>query len=378
MNKVAYFIISDGVGGAEQIVWQTLNSFRNEDNFFLVTNNEMYGYFRELLPAERLLNIGDIYLHTQKKFRWLRYLLNNRFYSIKSVLVKRKTPRILDFLKQHNIRTLHAHLDYAILSALQAKKTDPGLKVIYTVHGAFGLVEDKSLKPDVAIDRIDFKNIDTLVFVARYLQEEYKKAGIPVKKDKVIYNGVEAGNFVAVKREAGEILRILYVGGSKPVKGYDLVVETVKRLAARGTRMKVTVLGPLAPGCDLLKSIQDEQLEPYFELVGFVNPPRHLDYFSSHHVLFMPSRSEAMPMAAIEAVFSNLPVVASRVGGLPEIIADGENGFLCHANAADFSEQLSWLAGNYETFASRTAACNTTVRALFDLGSIRQQLMELY
>ncbi len=48
-------------------------------------------------------------------------------------------------------------------------------------------------------------------------------------------------------------------------------------------------------------------------MIGFVDPPMHLEYFKKADILFMPSRSEAMPIAAIEALFSNLPVVASNV-----------------------------------------------------------------
>ena len=63
MKHIAYILISDGIGGAENIVLQTLHYFKNKDNFFLVLNNEIANDFKGVLPDEKILNIGDIYIH---------------------------------------------------------------------------------------------------------------------------------------------------------------------------------------------------------------------------------------------------------------------------------------------------------------------------
>src|SRR5271157_4135706 len=103
MGKIALYIISDGIGGAEQVVWQALNGLRSYDSFYLITNNEIVSYYANLLPDSKTLNIGNVYIHRNKKYKLIRYLLNNRFYSFKKRIIKSKTNLINNFLLENNI-----------------------------------------------------------------------------------------------------------------------------------------------------------------------------------------------------------------------------------------------------------------------------------
>ena len=302
MNKVAYYIISDGIGGAEQVVWQTLRSFENNPDLFLIINNEIFDYYKNILPINRILNIGDVYIHTKKKYRPIRYLLNNRFYNFRQLIIKKKKKQVVEFCNSNKINILHTHLDYSLISAIQIKKISPEIKLIHTVHGAFGLLNERKLKPDVPILTIDHLKINLLIFVANYLAELYRSCNIPVGKNCVIYNGLEANplfnNQPAIKNK--NTFNILYVGGSKHVKGYDILIETIDKLLEKDfKKFHVTVLGPLNNDCELVKLIQKKSLELYFSLIGFVDPPNHLKYFKENDILFMPSRSEALPMELV-------------------------------------------------------------------------------
>ena len=69
MNKVAVYVISDGIGGAEQVVWQTISALKEQPGIFLIFNNEIADYYSDLLESHRFLNIGNIYPHLNPSFR---------------------------------------------------------------------------------------------------------------------------------------------------------------------------------------------------------------------------------------------------------------------------------------------------------------------
>lgn len=381
MNKVAYYIISDGIGGAEQVVWQTLKSFENNPNLYLILNNEIFSYYKNTISAERILNIGDVYIHTKNKYKSIRYLLNNRFYNFRQLIVKSRTKGITKFCSSNKISIVHTHLDYALISAIQLKKNSPDIKLIHTVHGAFGLLNDDKLKPDVPIKQIDYRKIDLLIFVANYLADLYRSNNIPIGKNCVMYNGLEQNPLYNLQHSESNNsnLKILYVGGSKHVKGYDILVETVEKLLEKKFRnFHITVLGPLNNNCELIQLINKKSLESYFSLIGFVNPPGHLKYFNENNILFMPSRSEALPMAAIEAVFCNLPVIASDVGGISEIILDKKNGQLCEIKSEKFCEAILNHYVKYDQLKFAYTLFNQKHKCNFDMRIIEAKLRERY
>lgn len=381
MNKVAYYIISDGIGGAEQVVWQTLRSFENNPDLFLIINNEIYDYYKNSLPENRILNIGDVYIHNKTKYRSIRYLINNRFYNFRQIIVKKKTKQIAGFCISNKIKTLHTHLDYALISVIQLKKSLPDIKLIHTVHGAFGLLNDTKLKPDVTIKKIDHRKIDLLIFVANYLADLYRSYNIPIGESSVIYNGLEPNPLYSLQysKTNNSKFKILYVGGSKRVKGYDILVETVEKLLEKDfVNFHITVLGPLNYNCELIQLINKKSLESYFSLIGFVKPPDHLRHFNESDILFMPSRSEALPMAAIEAVFCNLPVIASDIGGISEIIKSEKNGLLCEIKSEIFCDAILNLFNQYDQLKHDYTIFNQKNKSNFDIRMIKTKLNEIY
>ena len=69
------------------------------------------------------------------------------------------------FLSRNEIETVHAHMEFALLSALNIKRTFNRIKIFYTVHNAFGFLDDKSLKPQFQISKDEFSFVDMFIFV---------------------------------------------------------------------------------------------------------------------------------------------------------------------------------------------------------------------
>jgi glycosyltransferase involved in cell wall biosynthesis len=382
MNKVAIYLISDGIGGAEQVVRETIKGLSGYNSIFLIVNNEIASFYANLLPDSRCLNIGDIFLHSNKKFRIIRFLLNNRYYSFIPLIILSKSRKIINYLIDNDIEILHSHLDYALYSSLYIKKIKTNIKVFHTVHGAFGLIEDKLLKPLVPLSKIDFSNVDKLIFVSRYNYNLYKSKTIAINDFEIIYNGIDyAKNGVYCRPvKTNKIFEILYVGGSKYVKGFDILVETVDQLSKSNMAVSfhVVVLGHITDNYEFVTMIRQRGLERFFSLIGFVVPPLHLSYFESADMLLMPSRSEAFPIAVIEAISLDLPVIANNVGGIPEIIEHGLNGFLGNNIPQEYCEFIIYLMENYNSFLLKVKNYNMKIKPKFNAINMYKSLLKIY
>lgn len=381
MKKVALYIISDGIGGAEQVVWQTLKQLRGKAEVFLIVNNEIAWYYEKVIDKERIMNIGFVYPHLNRKCSYVRYALNNRYYSVKPFLVRSKTYGILKFIRDRNIEIVHAHLEYALFSSIRLKRKSFGLKLCYTVHSAFGIKDETNYSHQIRIDKEDFTKIDLVVFVSQYVQRLYLENHFPLNKYSVVVNGFSS-NSVNIKRNKVELEKniILYVGGEKGVKGYDLLVQTVSLLVYKYQfdDIVVWVLGNVKTDGLFKKMVKENHLEEKFKFIGFVKPPKHLEYFQNASILFMPSRTEAMPMAAIEAVFCDLPIIATDIGGIPEIVSSQHNGYCSTLDPSTFAYNIQMVLNSYDTFIKKTMVFNTQLKVKFKLESMCNKLLEIY
>lgn len=381
MRKVALYIISDGIGGAEQVVWQTLKQLRDKSDLFLIVNNEIAKYYENVIDKEHILKIGSIYPHLNSKYKFLRYALNNRFFTVKPFLISIKSSGILKYIKKNNIEIIHAHLEYALFSSIKIKHSCIRIKLFYTVHSAFGFKDETNYTCQIKIDRADYSKIDHVVFVSRYVQRLYVENGFPLNKHSVIFNGFSS---LFIEKDEMKILPekhiILFVGGEKEVKGYDLLVETIIRLINQYqfTNFRVKVLGNVSENGSFKRIVNENSLEDKFEFMGFIKQPDHLEYFKQASILFMPSRTEAMPMAAIEAVFCNLPIIATNIGGIPEIVSSRHNGYCSDLDPIDFAFHIHSLLYSYKSFLIETEQYNKQLKVKFNLETVCNKLLETY
>jgi glycosyltransferase involved in cell wall biosynthesis len=85
------------------------------------------------------------------------------------------------------------------------------------------------------------------------------------------------------------------------------------------------------------------QLQSYIDWKGFVEPPEHLEGMKQSDIFVLPSRHEGVANTLMEAIGMGMPIVATKVGGTPELIEDGKNGLLCFVDARDIAEKLRRL-----------------------------------
>lgn len=151
---------------------------------------------------------------------------------------------------------------------------------------------------------------------------------------RVIYNGVDPTPPAHPRAEVRAALGIgaedvvaIQVANLLPVKAHDILVRALARLRDQGVRLMMLVVGdgPERASIEALAAERRIGLDR-LRLLGFrADVP---DLLGAADFFVLPSRMEGLPLAALEAMAQRLPVVTTRVGGIPEVVFDGEHGFL--------------------------------------------------
>ena len=140
---------------------------------------------------------------------------------------------------------------------------------------------------------------------------------------------------------------ILFIGGLRHVKGIDVLIEAFHILSKRLKNLQLRIVGDGEMREELTKRINFLNLGPRVKILGYV--PYHLvkDQLLDASVFVLPSRSEGLPNALLQAMAAGLPIVTTRVGGIPSLIRDGENGLLVTAdNPEELAEAIEKLLMN--------------------------------
>jgi len=129
-------------------------------------------------------------------------------------------------------------------------------------------------------------------------------------------------------------IKLLYVGRVSHEKGLFNLIRALNQLVKNeGLDIELTICGT-GPELSKLKSLSTEHgLDGKILFNGFVNPGEELnDIYEKHHIFILPSISEGTPKVLLEAMAKGMPIIATRVGGIPDLIHDGINGILIDEN----------------------------------------------
>lgn len=171
-------------------------------------------------------------------------------------------------------------------------------------------------------NRYALRRSDRVVCVSGYIAQLAEAGGGPAKNLRVVPNAIDVDRF-ARGAGAGRDIDVLFVGRLSIEKGADLVIRAAGRLPQPA---RVVIAGEGAER-GRLEALAAE-LGVAVTFAGWVAKADLPALVGRARVQVVPSRSEAQGMAAVEALAAGTPVIASRVGGLPEMIVDGDNGLL--------------------------------------------------
>lgn len=227
---------------------------------------------------------------------------------------------------------LHAH-DYKtnVLGVLLARRF--GLPVMTTMHG-YGLGGGR-LKLYFRLERWALRRMDRIIAVSPDLRDYAKQLGIPASRCVIIPNAVDIDEYrrITCTRDQRERLglpqdRLLIgaVGRLHPEKGYDRLIQAVARLRREGLKLELLIVGEGAERSRLETLAAQLDCAEVVHFLGYRTDTREL--YQALDVFVLSSVREASPNVVLEAMSMRVPVVATRVASVPEIIEDGISGLL--------------------------------------------------
>lgn len=190
------------------------------------------------------------------------------------------------------------------------------------------------------------KRTTTFIAVSHYVSTRLTELGIARDKTQVVYNGVDWPASPLLQPPHGRPFTVGIVGRIGEWKGHEDLIAALGILRRRGVEVRCVVVGEGDRAyVGLLRELADiEGVADAVEWRGYVKDTSAV--YHRFDVCAVPSRvSEAFGLVAVEAGLSGVPVVAARVGGLPEIVRDGETGYLVPpADPNALAERLGELA----------------------------------
>jgi L-malate glycosyltransferase len=284
-----------------------------------------------------------------------------------------------------NLDLLHVH--YAIphsISAILAReslKPHRRLPVITTLHGTdITLVgSDRSYLP---ITRYALEQSDGVTAISHYLKQATSET-FQFDRTEVIPNFVCPEDY---KPQADCKLRrilspdgapiMVHVSNFRPVKRPVDCVEILARVL-KTTAARLVMVGD---GSERTSAAHRAHCLGVSDATIFVGKqPRIVDYLCASDVLLLPSEMESFGLAALEAMACEVPVIASRVGGIPEVIDDGDTGFLSEVGDVEkMAGDAARLLADHELRKAMGRRARASAVARYDTNRIIPQYIEFY
>jgi len=270
---------------------------------------------------------------------------------------------------------VHLHSTFAGLALRPLLQFFGATRVVYCAHGwSFDRRAGSSqIRLSRSLERLLSRLCDRIVCVSRRDYERGASAGIPRSVMSVVLNGIadhrRGGTAVRTEMWPDTGLKILFVGRLDQQKGVDVLFAAMRQIGVRGFAV---IVGSSVVGGEIAASSPAN-----VKVLGWLAREQIERLYAAADVLVMPSRWEGLPIVALEAMRAGLPVIATRVGGIPEAVEDGVTGRLIDV---DSPSQLAAVLGSLDPATLRLMSVNARHRFLesFRIERVVQELDQLY
>lgn len=248
---------------------------------------------------------------------------------------------------------------------------------LYTPHG--GTLHYSRRSPvgfiALSLDRFLERLSDSLVFVCDYERRTYEaKLGVPRVPATMVYNGISEPEFVPVPAQSDSV-DFLYVGMLRDLKGPDVFIEAFAATErAVGRPLLALIVGD---GPDRDKYQHQIRAAGLGNRIGMLSPMPAREAFRTSRTLVVPSRAEAMPYIVLEALAAGKTLIATRVGGIPEVLGTDSRALATPGDSADLARIMTDALTQPHWHADNMPAPDS-FRLRFSSTTMARQIMDLY
>ncbi len=306
-----------GIYGAERIVLKLVSNLsKSKFNCVVVTIKHSK---KDKIPLLKELNKNGIVTDS--------LILKGRF-DITSVV------RCKNLLKKYKAEILHCHGYKADIIGLFTGILLPKIKLVATLHGWWAR-ESFKLKFYEFLDLFAVKRFDRIIVVSKAIQATLLSKRFFKGKLELIHNGVEISRFIDEKNSESLKARLKInkedkviglVGRLGKEKGHIYLLEAMPDIIEQFPKVKVIILGEGILENELKTYAKKLKISDKLMFLGFKKDM--VRFYALMDVFVLPSLSEGLPVALLEAMVARKAIVATNVGGIPSVIKNMETGIL--------------------------------------------------
>lgn len=370
--KLLLVITKSEIGGAQVFVLNLAHSLKNLGYDVEVAAGSGGYLFEELKKG----NIKYHYLNSLKRdfnvFRSFYFIYD--FYRL---------------LKKNKYDIIHLNSSNTLVGALSSYFLRPRPKIVFTFHGLSFLDKNYEMNPIFRFfSKLYFKVfahlIDRSVFVSKINYKESVESSI-VKYGKVIYNGLEENKLLFLDEVPArayfsqkfnyDFTNDFLVGSTGRLayqKNYDFLIDNFNTLHKKLPEIKIIIIGDGPNYEKYRKRIKELEINKYFFLAGSIK--ESYKYIKAFDVFTLPSNYEGLSISLIEAVFAEIPILASNVGGNIENIGGDIRQVFELNNIDDYINKLIEIKKNKSQFVEH----NIKLKKNFTLEKMVQEYVNLY
>ncbi|MFZ5648384.1 MAG: glycosyltransferase [Bacillota bacterium] len=296
--------------------------------------------------------------------------------------------KLRDLILEEKIDLVHTHGVRANLVGRLAARMAGVDTIVTTVHSL--LVQDYpdlfSRLANTFIEKASRGLTTHFIAVSGGLQKALIQQGIPEKKITVIYNGLNPQFFQNTgipgqwRKKAGfspGIPLVAIVGRLHPVKGHRYFLRSAAEILKVRNDVHFLVVGSGPERESLEEYTRELGISDHVTFTGFVSDVTEL--MPDLNLLIVPSLWEGFGLTALEAMAVGVPVVATSVGGLPEIVDHGTTGLLVPpADEAGLTRGIAWMLDHPQEAVEMAAAAKSVVEKKFMASAMARKTEELY
>lgn len=350
--KVLHIIDSLLLGGAEVLLASFVVEAKDEINSDVCT---LYSSDTDL--NKKIINSGIRLINMNSK----------RKYSLATLF------KLIKLMRCQRYDIVHVHLFpaqyYGAVAALFAWHS----KFIFTEHNVHNRRRESRVFK--ILDSLSYKAYSKIICVGKLVEDNLIKYLPNLKhKTQVITNGIK----VDPPKYPNPIIQYdtVLVGSLRSnVKGVDIYLEAIKLAGAAISKAAIAGDGVLKE--ELIKLRNDLGLQDKVDFLNNVSDIGGL--LERSRVFVMPSRFEGLPIALLEAMAKKKPVIASKVGGIPEVIEDGKNGILISPEAPqELAEKMSYLINDPGLCRQMGESAFKTVQERYSIEKYSEKVLNEY
>jgi glycosyltransferase involved in cell wall biosynthesis len=376
-KKILYIITKGNFGGAQRYVYDLATNLPKDKFEAIVACGE-----GETLP--KLLKEKEIkVIQINKLVREVKFFDEFKVCGELISIMRSEKPNVIH-LNSSKIGGIGAVAGR--IASLFEKNYKP--KIIFTAHGWGFNDSGRSLFERIFFYLSHWVTVllcDLIITVSEKAKRDIEFLPFTKNKIKVVYNGIS--NFeVLPKEEARGILAgkesnktiIFSIAELHKNKGVDVAIKSLS-LLPKETKEKIIYC--IAGGGEekeyLEKLTKGLNLENMVRFLGFVPDAKKL--LSGANIFLLPSRTEAFPYAILEAGAGGLPIIATSVGGIPEVIRDMQNGVLVHPkNRKEIAEAILYMLEHQDKQVEFGKEIKSTISNFFSLDKMLSETINLY